>query len=74
MRDIEHKRDAEGKLQERMYQGLLREKKELEQRVEEILSKLDHQGQKYREQHHQTVRYFEQQMAVMKIAGGAVEQ
>ena len=37
--------------------------------MEEILSKLDNQGQKYREQHHQTVRYFEQQMAVMKIAG-----
>ncbi len=60
MRDIEHKKDAEGKLQERMHQGLLREKKELETRLEELLGKLDTQGQKYREQHHQTVRYFEQ--------------
>ena len=44
MRDIEHKRDAEAKLQERMHQGMLREKKELEQRCEEILGKLDTQG------------------------------
>jgi hypothetical protein len=29
---------------------------------------MDEQGQKYREDHHQTVRYFEQQIAVMRVA------
>ncbi len=44
MRDIQNKRDAEAKMQERIHQGLLRDKKELEQRVADILGKMDEQG------------------------------
>jgi energy-coupling factor transporter ATP-binding protein EcfA2 len=46
-------------MQERLQQNLLRDKKEMEQRIEELLQKMDMQGHKYREQHHNTVRYFE---------------
>ncbi len=44
MRDIQNKRDAEAKMQERIHQGLLRDKKDLEQRVADILGKMDEQG------------------------------
>jgi|LauGreDrversion4_2_1035121.scaffolds.fasta_scaffold4549383_1 hypothetical protein len=55
-------------MQEKIHQGLLRDKKDLEKRVADILGKMDEQGQKFREDHHQTVRYFESQMAVMRVA------
>ncbi len=55
-------------MQEKIHQGLLRDKKDLEKRIADILGKMDEQGQKFREDHHQTVRYFESQMAVMRVA------
>ena len=42
-----------------MAQTLQRDKKELEQRIEELLDRMDVQASKYKEQHHNTVKYFE---------------
>jgi len=42
-----------------MAQTLQRDKKELEQRIEELLDRMDAQASKYKEQHHNTVKYFE---------------
>lgn len=39
--------------------NLQRDKKELETRIEELVQKMDAAGAKYREQHHNTVKYFE---------------
>ena len=41
MRDIQNKRDAEAKMQEKIHQGLLRDKKDLEKRIGDILGKMD---------------------------------
>ena len=41
MRDIQNKRDAEAKMQEKIHQGLLRDKKDLEKRIADILGKMD---------------------------------
>jgi hypothetical protein len=41
----------------------MRDKKEMEQRIEELVTKLDGVGNKHREQHHATVKYFEAQIA-----------
>jgi hypothetical protein len=42
-----------------MTMNLQRDKKELETRIEELVQKMDAAGAKYREQHHNTVKYFE---------------
>jgi hypothetical protein len=55
------------KLQERLNQGLTRDNKELEQRIEELLARLDGNASKYKEQHHNTVKYFEAQIAQLKV-------
>ncbi len=63
LREVEARREAELKLQERLAQNLMRDKKEMEQRIEELVTKLDGVGNKHREQHHATVKYFEAQIA-----------
>ena len=59
LRDAEQRREGSIKLQERMTMNLQRDKKELETRIEELVQKMDAAGAKYREQHHNTVKYFE---------------
>lgn len=67
LREVDARREAEVKLQERLAQNLMRDKKELEQRIEELVTRLDGVGNKHREQHHATVKYFEAQVAQLKL-------
>lgn len=63
VRDTDARKDAEINLQERLAQGLTRDKKELEVRIEELLHRMDTASGKHKEQHHNTVKYFESQIA-----------
>ena len=67
LRDAEQRREGSIKLQERMTMNLQRDKKELETRIEELVQKMDAAGAKYREQHHNTVKYFEGQVAQLQV-------
>ena len=42
----------------------------MEQRVEELLQRMDNNAAKYKEQHHNTVKYFEAQIAGLKVQLG----
>jgi hypothetical protein len=50
-------------MQERVAMNMQRDKKEMEGRLEEMVQKMDQAAVKYREQHHNTVKYFEGQVA-----------
>lgn len=63
LREVEQKREGQLKMQERQTMNLLRDKKEMEARIEEVVQKMDQAAVKYREQHHNTVKYFEGQVA-----------
>jgi len=67
LRDAEQRRDGQLKLSERLTMNLQRDKKELEGRIEELVQKMDSAAVKYREQHHNTVKYFEGQVAQLQI-------
>jgi Asp-tRNA(Asn)/Glu-tRNA(Gln) amidotransferase B subunit len=70
LREAEQKREGQIKLQERMTMNLQRDKKELEARIEELVRKMDATAAKYREQHHNTVKYFEGQVAQLQVQLG----
>jgi hypothetical protein len=67
LREADQRRDGQIKLQERLAVNLQRDKKELETRIEELVQRMDQAGAKYREQHHNTVKYFEGQVAQLQI-------
>lgn len=49
LKESEARREAEIKLQERLNQSLSRDKKDLETRIEELLTRLDNNASKYKE-------------------------
>jgi Asp-tRNA(Asn)/Glu-tRNA(Gln) amidotransferase B subunit len=67
VREVEQRREAQAKLLERSAIGLQRDKKELEGRIEEVVHKMDAAAARYREQHHNTVKYFEGQIAQLQV-------
>lgn len=63
MREVERKKEAELKMMERMVDGLKKDKKDMEERLEELLMRQEILESKHSEQHHNTVKYFEQIVA-----------
>lgn len=59
VRELERSKDAEIKLLEKLNESLKREKKDIEERLEEAIAKQDLIRFKYDEEHHNTVKYFE---------------
>lgn len=57
------KKEAELKMLERIITGLMSDKKELEDRIEEIVSKDEMHKSRSAEEHHNTVKYFENLVA-----------
>jgi len=51
---------------ERSMESLRKDKIDLEDRIEDILSRHDNVESKYREDHHNTVKYFESMLAEYK--------
>ena len=58
-REAESKKNAEIKMLEKMMEGLKRDKKEMEERIEDIITRHDLIDSKNSEEHHNTVKYFE---------------
>eukprot|EP00347_Sterkiella_histriomuscorum_P016795 403351824 len=67
LKSVESKKDAELRMQEKLIEGLKRDKKDLEERIEEILSRHEIIQSKAAEDHHNTVSYFENLVAQHKI-------
>lgn len=67
IRDIENRKNAELKLQEKIIGSMKREKNEVEQRVEDLLTKHDIVTSRNKEEHHNTVKYFENQLGTLKF-------
>lgn len=63
VREIERSKDAEIRVLEKLNESLRREKKDIEERLEEALLKQDLIRYKYDEEHHNTVKYFENMVA-----------
>lgn len=59
IRDLEKNNSAEMKIQEKIIEALKKEKKELEQRYEDIITRYEIQNSKNSEEHHNMVKYFE---------------
>lgn len=67
IKDVESRKDAEIKLQEKIISTMKKEKKELEQRIEDLICKHDIVVSRNKEDHHNTVKYFENQLAGVKF-------
>jgi len=65
-REETQKREAQMKIGEREKNAMSRDKKEAEGKVEELLKKQEKMEQKFREQHHHTVKYFEGQIVQLQ--------
>jgi molybdopterin converting factor small subunit len=59
LRELERAKDAEIKLLEKLNESLKREKRDVEERLEESLLRQDIITSKHAEEHHNTVKYFE---------------
>lgn len=67
-KEMEQKKDAEIKMHEKIIAGLRADKKELEERIEDIIMRQEVINSKHAETHHNTVKYFEGVIAQQKIA------
>jgi hypothetical protein len=63
VREVERRKDAELKMMERLVEGIKKDKHDLEERLEELVLRQEVLESKYAEQHHNTVKYFEQIVA-----------
>ena len=63
IREIEREQAAQVKIQEKIIEGLRREKKDMEQRYEDMVTKYEIIGSRSSEEHHNTVKYFENLIA-----------
>lgn len=59
VRQAESKKEAEVKMMQKLIESLKRDKKELEERIEDIIAKQDIINSRHTEEHHNTVKYFE---------------
>ena len=59
IREVESKKDAEVKMFEKLLNQSKKDKKELEERIEDLILKQDLLKSRHTEEHHNTVRYFE---------------
>ena len=67
VREIERSKEAEIRLLEKLNESLRKERKDVEERLEEAIAKQDLIRYKYDEEHHNTVKYFENLVANYKI-------
>ena len=66
VKEVERKKEAELKMMERIVDGLKKDKKELEERIDDFVARQEVMESKHAEQHHNTVKYFEQIVAQQK--------
>jgi len=66
VRGVEAKKEAELRLQEKLVQSLKEDKKVLEQKVEDLLDKIQVVSSQHHQEHHDTVKYFENLVAQYK--------
>ena len=62
-KELERKKEAELKMMERIVDGLKKDKRELEERIDDLVGRQEVLESKNAEQHHNTVKYFEQIVA-----------
>jgi BMFP domain-containing protein YqiC len=67
LRELELSKKAEVAVQERLVAGLRADKKDLEQRIEDLLTRMDSIDSRNAQEHHNTVKYFENLVAQYKI-------
>ena len=63
IKEVESKKDAEVKMLEKVLTQSKRDKKDLEERIEDIIMKQDLINSRSAEEHHNTVKYFENLVA-----------
>jgi hypothetical protein len=63
IRDTEKRKDAEIRLLEKMIESLKKEKKDIEERLDEVIMRSEILNSKNAEEHHNTVKYFENMVA-----------
>jgi len=59
VREAEKEKQAEIRLLQKQIEGLKEDKRSLEQRVEEVIERYEAEVDRYKYEHHETVKYFE---------------